>query len=350
MLPMKKYILSKYVDWGAFEENSKKFRILTILFAVSCAFLYKFMITSKHPPFVVGLISVFVGISLFNVVGQVFISLFVSTVFSSLSPFGFHDLVFFAVQWLSCFITSYIISQLVRMHIREYKSTENFIKTLVGTIESRDNYTAYHSTNVAKYALEIAMRLNYSKKECNIIFTGALLHDIGKIGISDSILNKPSKLTEKEYNHIKEHPLMGYNMLNNSELFQNKKILDMILYHHERYDGKGYPNKLKGDEIPKCAAIVAVADAFDAMISKRVYHAEYNLDYAVNEIRKNAGTQFDPKISSIFLEYISDNSKIINENRKNYLEKYCSNLIETKRASYSYIFNSRHGEYGSSVS
>lgn len=208
-----------------------------------------------------------------------------------------------------------------------YRNNMNFIRTLARTIEIKDKYTASHSENVAKYALEIARKLNYTEKECNIIYIGALLHDIGKIGISDKILNKPGKLTEDEYMCIKQHPIIGYDILKAMQPFQDKKILDIILCHHERYDGKGYPNQLKGNEIPKAAAIVSVADAFDAMVSKRVYHEKYDLRYAINEIRINAGSQFDPEITNIFIEYITSNNEVINNNGKDYFRNFTTNKM-----------------------
>ncbi|WP_243428143.1 HD-GYP domain-containing protein [Clostridium rhizosphaerae] len=133
----------------------------------------------------------------------------------------------------------------------------NFVKTLAKTLESKDSYTASHSLNVVRYSKIIAERLHYSKKDCDTIFIGALLHDIGKIGIKDSILNKPARLTAEEYTSIKQHPVIGYDMLKLIESFEQNKTLEMVLFHHERYDGKGYPYGLKGNEIPEAAAIIS---------------------------------------------------------------------------------------------
>ena len=132
------------------------------------------------------------------------------------------------------------------------------------------------------------------------------MHDIGKIGIPEHILMKNGKLTNEEYEVIKIHPTIGYNMIKHVADFHKNGILDMVLYHHERYDGKGYPAGLKGNQIPLYARIAAVADTFDAMTTERVYREELSLDYTLNEIRKNKGTQFDPDIVDLFLVYSND--------------------------------------------
>lgn len=168
---------------------------------------------------------------------------------------------------------------------------------LIIAIESKDENTATHSINVAKYAKIIAKSLEYSDIDCELIYIGGLLHDIGKIGIKDDILNKPSCLTEEEFSLVKQHPTIGFNMLKQFETFQKDKILDMVLYHHERYDGKGYPKNLKADEIPQSVAIITLADAYDAMTSNRIYRDKYNYTHAINQIIENSGSQFDPVVA-----------------------------------------------------
>ncbi|AAK81340.1 putative nucleotidyltransferase with HDIG domain [Clostridium acetobutylicum] len=202
-----------------------------------------------------------------------------------------------------------ILATIYLMGINDKKQyeTAKLVTTLAKTLELRDNYTAVHSKSVAEYARFIAEKLKYSEEDCEKVFIGALLHDIGKIGISDTILNKPLKLTEDEYKTIQEHPQIGFSILELNEDFKENKILDMILYHHERYDGMGYPSGLKGNEIPQCASIVAVADAFDAMTSNRVYRKGKDRSFAVKEIIKNSGTQFDPQVVAAFIEYLSEN-------------------------------------------
>ncbi|MFC6604051.1 HD-GYP domain-containing protein [Ectobacillus funiculus] len=181
------------------------------------------------------------------------------------------------------------------------ESKLELIKTLVNALDSRDSYTLHHSENVAHFSLEIAKKMKLSKSLCDVIHKGGLLHDIGKIGIPEHILTKTGKLTDEEYNIIKSHTDIGYEMIKHVSDFNENGILDIVLYHHERYDGKGYPKGLKGTEIPLVARIVAIADMFDAMTSRRVYRSELNLEYTLNEIRKNKGTQFDPEIADIFL-------------------------------------------------
>ncbi|WML58901.1 HD-GYP domain-containing protein [Neobacillus sp. PS2-9] len=176
--------------------------------------------------------------------------------------------------------------------------------TLAVSIDARDEYTAFHSRNVAYYSREIARAIKLPRKVCDDIYIGGLLHDIGKIGVPESILNKPSRLTEVEFNQIKQHPQLGYDMLKYIPYFKKNGILDMVLYHHEKFDGTGYPHELQGESIPLVARIMAVSDAFDAMTSRRKYRNEIDLEYAMNEIRNGKGTQFDPQIADVFLELI----------------------------------------------
>nr|WP_106779345.1 HD-GYP domain-containing protein [Lysinibacillus timonensis] len=195
-----------------------------------------------------------------------------------------------------------LISSGLMKNVQKVKEDNLELTTaLANALDSRDRYTMHHSENVAKYAVQIAKKLNISKSNCEIIHKGALLHDIGKIGIPEHILLKSGKLTEDEYEIIKTHPTLGYNMIKHIERFHTNGVLDIVLYHHERYDGKGYPSGLKGDQIPLFARIVAIADTFDAMTTKRIYRDELELKYVLNEIRKNKGTQFDPEIVDVFL-------------------------------------------------
>ncbi len=171
--------------------------------------------------------------------------------------------------------------------------------TLAKALDSRDTYTLHHSENVAEYSLEIARRMKLSKDLCNVIYIGGLLHDIGKIGIPEHILLKPGKLTDEEYQIIKGHPTIGYEMIKHVQSYRENGILDIVLYHHERYDGKGYPTGISGKQIPLVARIVAVADAFDAMRSKRIYRDQLPLKHVLNEMGKNKGTQFDPEVVDV---------------------------------------------------
>ncbi|QQE73383.1 HD-GYP domain-containing protein [Brevibacillus composti] len=205
---------------------------------------------------------------------------------------------------LTYLLATLSISYAIRYHRREKENTLNLTLVLAKSLDARDKYTAFHSENVAMYAYRIAKEMGLSQKSCERIYLGGLLHDIGKIGVPESILTKPSKLTEEEYAIVKQHPSIGYEMVKHISLFRNNGVLDAILYHHERYDGKGYPKGLAGEEIPQVARIMAIADSFDAMTSRRGYRAQTDIHYAVREIRKNKGTQFDPVIADVFLQIV----------------------------------------------
>lgn len=195
------------------------------------------------------------------------------------------------------------------LHIQRLKN--DLITALSNSLGSRDTYTGHHSENVAKYALMIAKKLKLPKEQCDAIYVGGLLHDIGKIGISESILKKPTQLTKEEFDQIKLHPELGYNMIMHISSLADLGIFDMVRFHHERYDGNGYPARLKGEEIPLVARIICVADSFDAMTSKRTYRNALDLSYAKSEIARNRGTQFDPIIADVFLEILENQGRSI---------------------------------------
>lgn len=207
---------------------------------------------------------------------------------------------------LISFISRYLMryAQTVRMDILELTTA------LANALDSRDPYTHHHSENVSMYAVKIAEKMNLPKELCTAIRIGGLLHDIGKIGIPEHILTKKDKLTEEEYSIIKSHPYIGYNMISHISNFRQSSVLDIVLYHHERFDGTGYPRGLSREEIPLCARIVAVADTFDAMTSRRVYREELDLSFTLDEIRNSKGTQFDPEVVDALL-YLVENRQII---------------------------------------
>ncbi len=176
------------------------------------------------------------------------------------------------------------------------------ITTITYAVDAKDRYTKGHSVRVAQYCLAMAKRLAWSKQDCLNLYYTALMHDIGKIGIPDTILNKPVKLTDEEYRLIRNHTTMGANILR--PITMVPQICDGAKYHHERYDGKGYPCGLKGDDIPYVARIIGIADAYDAITSNRIYEKAQVTDYAVNELKKGRGTQFDPYLTDVFLEII----------------------------------------------
>lgn len=183
------------------------------------------------------------------------------------------------------------------------------IETLRFTVEAKDAYTRGHSDRVAEYSELIGKALGLSETDLKTLKIGGLFHDIGKIGIPDSILLKTTKLDDNEYSEIKNHPTIGAHIISNATIF--KDILPIVKHHHERYDGKGYPSKLQGENIPYLARITAIADAFDAMTSKRSYRDSLPLATVREEIVKNIGTQFDPEIAKTFLNILDTNPEEI---------------------------------------
>lgn len=179
--------------------------------------------------------------------------------------------------------------------------------TLANTIDAKDRYTNGHSIRVAGYAEEIAKRYGKTEKEQEDIYFIGLLHDIGKIGIPNAIINKSSKLTDEEYNLIKSHPQIGANILSN--ITEIEDIAIGAHWHHERYDGKGYPDGLKGEEIPEIARIISVADVYDTMTSKRSYRDVLPQNVVREEIEKGKGTQFDPHFAEIMLQIIDEDTE-----------------------------------------
>lgn len=186
------------------------------------------------------------------------------------------------------------------------------IKALSGAIDAKDTYTKGHSSRVAEYSMQIAKRAGLSREQQEDIYTIGLLHDVGKIGIPDTIINKPSALSDEEYNIIKTHPALGETILKNIKEFP--KLVTGARYHHERYDGGGYPDGLSGKDIPLEARIIAVADSYDAMTSRRSYRDALPQEKVRTEIEKGKGTQFDPAFADIMLAMIDeDNDYLMRE-------------------------------------
>jgi len=173
------------------------------------------------------------------------------------------------------------------------------VGALVSTIEAKDRYTAGHSQRVADSACAIARRLGWTHADIEQLRLGALLHDVGKIGLSQDVLNKPGELTEPEWELVRQHPLVGARIL--SSLPGCEDIVRTILHHHEHFDGSGYPSGLAGDEIPAAARIVAVADVYDALTSRRSYRPAFGLGDAVDILQASSGTSLDPEILQVFL-------------------------------------------------
>jgi len=176
------------------------------------------------------------------------------------------------------------------------------IMALILSQEAKDPYSYGHTNRVTKYSVELAKELKLSGHMVDIIERAAKLHDIGKIGIKDSILFFEGKLSEKDYEIIKTHPLKSVSILEPLKFLQEEK--EIILHHHERYDGKGYPQGLKKDQIPLGARIIAVADSFDAMSSDRIYRKRLSKEAVIKELKDNAGSQFDPHLAKVFLSII----------------------------------------------
>ncbi len=181
------------------------------------------------------------------------------------------------------------------------------MEALAHTIDAKDEYTRGHSVRVAKYSRMLAERLGLSSTECENVYYMALLHDIGKIGVPNEIINSTSKLTDDEYEVIKTHPGVGYDIL--AEIKSRPDLSIGARWHHERFDGKGYPDGKKGEEIPFFARIIAVADSYDAMTSNRSYRNYLPQDKVRSEIEKNSGSQFDPAVAKCMMEIIDQDKE-----------------------------------------
>ena len=192
----------------------------------------------------------------------------------------------------------------------------DMVQTLRYTVEAKDTYTRGHSDRVSEYSVLIGEKLGLPEDQIKTLRIGGLFHDIGKIGIPDSILLKPGRLTDDEYSEIKNHPSIGAHILGSAKIFQD--IIPIVKYHHEKYDGNGYPSRLKGEEIPYLARIAAVADTFDAMTSRRSYRGPIDVEKVKEEIKRCEGTQFDPQIAEVFLDILNNEFDKIKEIQEKY--------------------------------
>ena len=187
---------------------------------------------------------------------------------------------------------------------RNLKKSIEVVQTLAEAIDAKDAYTNGHSSRVAAYTREIAKRAGYSERELRSIYMAGLLHDVGKIGIPDAVITKPGRLTDEEYAEIKQHPVIGAKILEN--IRDMPSLSEGARWHHERYDGRGYPDGLKGEQIPEKARIIAVADAYDAMTSNRSYRSGMQQEAVKAEIERCKGAQFDPRFADIMLQMIRE--------------------------------------------
>lgn len=181
------------------------------------------------------------------------------------------------------------------------------VSSLTEAIDAKDAYTNGHSSRVAAYSKEIAKRYGYSEQQQSDIYMMGILHDVGKIGVPDGVINKQSKLDDDEYEIIKKHPLMGARILDNIK--EMPALAVGARWHHERYDGGGYPDGLSKEEIPEEARIIAVADAYDAMSSRRSYRDVLPQKIVRSEIEKGKGTQFDPRFADIMIKMIDEDTE-----------------------------------------
>lgn len=203
---------------------------------------------------------------------------------------------------------------LARFSFQQYSDLrETYIETIrafSSLTEAKDPYTGEHAARVETYAVELAKYIGFSSQRVHKVRLAAILHDIGKIGISDNILRKPKKLTDEEFDLIRAHPEIGAEVIKDVKFL--KEISRIIRQHHERYDGKGYNEKLKGDEICDEAYIIALADTYDAITSNRSYRQPLSFEEAQEEIKRNIGTQFSPDLGGKFLELIKLKPEVFN--------------------------------------
>lgn len=217
----------------------------------------------------------------------------------------FYPIVMVIIAYLGVLIAKQISLTLerARLYVKLDNLLRNSFRTLASTIDAKDPCTSGHCQRVSQYALMIGKALKMSDDDLSDLEYTALLHDVGKIGVPDAILKKQGSLTDEEYAEMKQHPEKGGQILSKIEEF-NGRIAEGARYHHERYDGKGYGQGLKGDEIPLFARIISVADAYDAMTQNRPYRGRMSREDALTEMRRNIGTQFDPQIAQLFIDLI----------------------------------------------
>lgn len=217
------------------------------------------------------------------------------------------------IIWLTWYVTRSQLQRLMMIQKKEIELAKEQIEmgnetilAIARTVDAKDSNTSQHSTRVSEYSVLIAKKLGYSEEKQENLRRAALLHDIGKIGIPDRVLNKPGKLDDEEYEMMKSHVLIGSDILKDFTLIDDVQL--GARYHHEKYDGTGYSEGLKGEEIPQMARIIGIADAFDAMTANRVYRKKLAFSTVIEELKKGSGTQFDPKLVDIMLELIEEGS------------------------------------------
>lgn len=213
-------------------------------------------------------------------------------------------LIIWAALFVGFFVTRFNLKNYREKQKNDVRIILQSMNTFISFIDAKDPYTRGHSRRVAMYAAEISKRMRLSEDEVQNVYYAGLLHDAGKISVPDAVLNKPGKLSDEERKLIQDHTVAGGKML--KQMTSLRGIRETALYHHERYDGNGYPEGLKGESIPLYARIVGVADSYDAMSSNRVYRRHLNKDEIIEEIQKGSGTQFDPNIVPYMVDMIND--------------------------------------------
>lgn len=195
------------------------------------------------------------------------------------------------------------VNELLRQtNDRLEQSHVSVIGALIGALEAKESHLSGHAATTMHYSVEVGRKLGLGADEIAAIKLGALFHDVGKIGVPESLLSKPAELTEDEWTEMKAHPVIGASLLGNVPMLE--RIRPIVLAHHEHFDGTGYPHGLKGNEIPLAAQIISVADAFDAMTSERPYRIAVRAKQALRELRANAGTQFNPVVVEAFIQVV----------------------------------------------
>jgi putative nucleotidyltransferase with HDIG domain len=189
-----------------------------------------------------------------------------------------------------------------KLHKQSKQGLSESIFAFAKTLELKDHYTGEHVENTVHFATQVANELNLPKDDVELIKQAAMLHDLGKIGISENILLKKGKLNKKEFDEIKKHPQIGADIIRPIQFLHD--LIPFIFYHHERWDGKGYPSGIRGEDIPLGARVIAIADVYQALISDRPYHKAFSKEAAIEIIKKSSGTQFDPRVVSAFLKVV----------------------------------------------
>ena len=240
-----------------------------------------------------------------NMIPVIFLGAIPAGLTSALGVFMFNYMGYYSLP-----IVGGIFALIRLMHFYRSKYIEAKLESLIAMVkalEEKDKYTRGHSERTAKYAELLGKKLGYKGNHLEMLRLAALLHDIGKIGIPDAILNKPIILTKEEYDQIKKHPVKGAEIIKPFSYLS--KIVPWIRYHHEAWDGSGYPDGLKGNDIPEEARIIAIADVYDALTSRRSYRLEYDEERALEILRDMKGTRLDPKLVDLFIEALKEHKR-----------------------------------------